>query len=58
MGHSEDYRIVGTYPPGQSPDMKYGEPGEYAAARLAISRVPRPERDPVWGGPCEACLVR
>jgi uncharacterized protein YjlB len=50
LEHSADYRIVGAYPPGQHPDMKYGEPGEYAAAKKAISRVLLPERDPVTGG--------
>lgn len=49
LDHSPDYLIVGAYPPGQRPDMKYGEPGEYDAAKVAISRVPMPERDPVTG---------
>lgn len=49
LEHSDDYRIVGAYPPGQRPDMKYGEPEEYGAAKEAISRVPLPERDPVHG---------
>jgi uncharacterized protein YjlB len=47
MEHSTDYRIVGAYPAGQHPDMKYGEPGEYAAAKEAISRVSLPQKDPV-----------
>lgn len=46
---SPDYQIVGAYPPGQRPDMKYGEQGEYEAAKESISRVPQPERDPVSG---------
>jgi uncharacterized protein YjlB len=54
LEHSADYRIVGAYPPGQSPDMKYGEPDEYEAAKDAISRVLLPEHDPVSGRPCEA----
>lgn len=49
LGHSADYRIVGAYPPGQHPDMKYGEPEEYGPAKASISQVPMPERDPVLG---------
>jgi uncharacterized protein YjlB len=47
LEHSPDYLIVGAYPPGQHPDMKYGEPEEYEAAREEIRRVPLPETDPV-----------
>lgn len=49
IGHSDDYRIVGAYPPGQHPDMKYGEPEEYDPAKAAIAQVPLPENDPVLG---------
>lgn len=49
LEHSADYVIVGAYPPGQRPDMKYGEPEEYEAAKEAISQVPMPELDPVTG---------
>lgn len=45
--HSADYLIVGAYPPGQHPDMKYGEPEEYEASKAAIRLVPLPEKDPV-----------
>jgi uncharacterized protein YjlB len=50
LQHSTDYRIVGAYPPGQRPDMKYGGQEEHERAREAIRRVPLPERDPVIGG--------
>jgi uncharacterized protein YjlB len=49
LEHSADYRIVGAYPPGQHPDMKYGRQEEYEAAKAAIARVPLPENDPVSG---------
>jgi len=49
LGHSANYLIVGGYPPGQSPDMRYGEPGERPDADQAIAVVPLPETDPVRG---------
>lgn len=49
MGHSSDYLIIGAYPPGQSPDMEYGDDDRYDAAVASIARVPLPERDPVTG---------
>lgn len=49
LEHSTDYRIVGAYPPGQHPDMKYGEREEYATAKRAIQHVPLPDTDPVTG---------
>lgn len=49
LGHSEDYLIVGGYPPGQAPDMCYGEPGERPTADTAIAAVARPPSDPVHG---------
>lgn len=49
VGHSSDYLIIGAYPPGQSPDMEYGDDGRYDAALARIARVPLPERDPVTG---------
>jgi uncharacterized protein YjlB len=49
LEHSADYRIVGAYPPGQQPDMKYGEPEEYAGAKRAIGRVLLPDTDPATG---------
>jgi uncharacterized protein YjlB len=49
LEHSDDYLIVGAYPPGQHPDMKYGEPEDYEAAKASIKQVTMPERDPVSG---------
>ena len=49
LGHSTDYQIVGGYPPGQSPDMCYGKPGERPDADTGIAAVALPESDPVLG---------
>jgi uncharacterized protein YjlB len=49
LRHSSDYLIVGAYPPGQRPDMKYGEPEEYESAKASIAQVPMPDQDPVFG---------
>jgi uncharacterized protein YjlB len=49
LGHSSDYLIVGGYPPGQSPDMCYGKPGERPDADADIGAVSLPETDPVSG---------
>ena len=49
LGHSDDYQIVGGYPPGQSPDMCYGKPGERPDADAEIAAVSLPESDPVLG---------
>ena len=50
LGCSSDFGVVGAYPPGQSPDMKYGEPDERPASLEAIANTPAPEKDPVVGG--------
>lgn len=44
-----DFRTLGCYPAGQSPDMKYGKPGERPAADQSSARVPLPLLDPVYG---------
>ena len=49
VGHSADYLIIGAYPPGQSPDMEYGDQDRYEDVRASIARVPTPQRDPVTG---------
>ncbi|WP_168442414.1 cupin domain-containing protein [Pontiella desulfatans] len=46
---SPRFRTVGCYPAGQTPDMKYGKPGERPAADRAIAAVPLPKLDPVYG---------
>lgn len=49
IGHSSDYLIIGAYPPGQSPDMEYGDEARYDRMVERIARVALPERDPVSG---------
>ncbi len=49
LGCSSDFGVVGAYPPGQSPDMKYGEPDERPACLEAIARTAPPTLDPVAG---------
>lgn len=46
---SSDFRTVGCYPAGQSPDMKYGKAGERPATDRNIARVSLPRLDPVYG---------
>lgn len=59
LGHSSDYLIVGGYPPGQSPDMCYGKPGERPDADAEIGAVSLPDSDPVSGrqGPLKRSWV-
>ena len=47
---SGDFRVVGAYPAGQSPDMCYGRDEERPRADENIDRVPKPDADPVLGG--------
>lgn len=49
LGCSSDFRVVGAYPPGQSPDMKYGKTDERPQADQNIARVAFPAADPVYG---------
>jgi uncharacterized protein YjlB len=49
LGASEDFRVIGAYPPGQEPDMCHGKPGERPQADENIQRVPKPKSDPVFG---------
>jgi len=49
LGSSYDFRIVGAYPLGQSPDMCYGKSGERPQADHCIARVALPTADPVYG---------
>lgn len=49
LSQSSDFRVVGAYPRGVSPDMNYGKAGERENAIAAISRVPIPNEDPVFG---------
>lgn len=47
LAQSPDLSVVGSYPQGQSPDMNYGKPGEYARSVSTIAQVPLPENDPI-----------
>lgn len=49
LGASDDFHVVGGYPPGQSADQMRGRPGERPAADERIARVPLPDTDPVHG---------
>ena len=49
LDQSPDFRCVGAYPKGQSPDMKYGNPTERPDADERIKKVPLPKTDPVFG---------
>ena len=49
-GASADFRVVGAYPVGTSPDMQYGKPGERPGTDRNIARVGLPAGDPVRGG--------
>ena len=49
LGASGDFRCVGAYPDGLSPDLMLCRPEELAAARRRIAAVPLPRNDPVFG---------
>jgi uncharacterized protein YjlB len=46
---SEDFLVVGAYPPAGTYDVCRGSPEEHAQALKTIPKVPLPERDPVYG---------
>jgi uncharacterized protein YjlB len=48
-GASADFRVVGAYPAGTSPDMQYGKPGERPETDRNVARVAPPAGDPVHG---------
>jgi uncharacterized protein YjlB len=49
LDQSPDFRCVGAYPDGQSPDMQYGKPGERPQTDQNIRSVSLPRIDPVFG---------
>ena len=49
LEQSSDFRCVGAYPAGQSPDMQYGKPGERPQVDRNIESVSLPRMDPVFG---------
>jgi len=56
LGAGSNFRVVGAYPLGQSPDMCYGKAGERPQADDHIAGVSLPRMDPVYGagGPLKA----
>ena len=49
VDQSPDFKVVGAYPKGQIPDMKYGKSGERPIPDENIKIVAVPECDPVYG---------
>jgi uncharacterized protein YjlB len=49
LSSSEDFLVVGCYPPGQDWDLLRGEAGDRPRADENIAGVPLPETDPVGG---------
>jgi uncharacterized protein YjlB len=49
LGASRDLCVVGAYPRGQTPDLRYGKPNERPEVIQNIARVPPPTLDPVYG---------
>lgn len=49
VSSSENFAVVGAYPPGQDWDILKGEKGEWERAAANIAHVPMPETDPVGG---------
>ncbi len=47
VGSTADLLVVGAYPDGTSPDMRYGRDGERPEADERIARVPLPAADPI-----------
>jgi uncharacterized protein YjlB len=56
LDQSQDFAVVGVYPPRQQPDMNYGRSGERPGTDRRIARVALPEYDPVYGA--DGPLVR
>lgn len=46
---SDDFAVVGAYPAGTGPDMKYGKDGERPRADRNIAAVALPSFDPIGG---------
>jgi uncharacterized protein YjlB len=49
VDQSHDFKVLGAYPAGQIPDMKYGKRGERPGADENIKSVRLPANDPVYG---------
>lgn len=46
---SDDFAVVGAYPRGTAPDLRYGDASERVSSEQNIARVPLPSTDPVTG---------
>jgi uncharacterized protein YjlB len=57
LGASDDFLVVGAYPPGPSWDLCTGKPGERPRVLDSIAAVPLPPADPLFGadGPLTQC---
>lgn len=49
-GSKSSFGVVGAYPDGRSPDMRYGKADELDAAKSSIGAVPLPTSDPAFPG--------
>jgi uncharacterized protein YjlB len=49
LGASDDFGVVGAYPPGPSWDLMRAASSEYDQAQTNIAAVPRPPADPLYG---------
>lgn len=49
LSSSDDFEMVGAYPPGQEWEVERGDPDRVEAARERVERVPLPAGDPVGG---------
>lgn len=49
INQSRNFRVVGAYPSGQTPDMNFGRVGERPNADKRIKKVSLPFSDPVFG---------
>lgn len=49
LEQSADFKVVGAYPKGQRPNMKYGRPEERPQVDGDIQQVGLPVTDPVYG---------
>lgn len=49
IDHSPDYRILGSYPQGQHPDLRRGNPDEWDEVLAEIKHVRLWDKDPVTG---------
>lgn len=49
LGSTDDFKVIGCYPPGQKVDMQYGKPGERPGTDQTIAKLALPTADPVFG---------